>query len=370
MGSSCTTQDRCLQVFGGLALATFKLHLAAFHLPDQVRACGASFFMLEYWVERLVQLYKRMVKYRSTAFPELIFINSYLLHQACMNWLHRYGVKALVTMEEAVDRAREERRTRKRRRPEAADEFMLGAPQQLTDEERLAVLPSHDGVDDLTGLPYLLYSDNSLHEKGWPVGQSLLPGSAKVWHILNELGLSAGGEAGRPEVHIELQKYVRAELPVGDTVSCVQCTTQQRKDNSWCYVLYTTPGGEELHYVGQFQYFVLARYVTANGWNRARNHDKAAEPLRLAVLNLYTCEAVYTPGVREPDVDLGRPAEFVKIVHQIDANGQVRLPFEGQWVVELETLRSQVVPTRATREGRYFMWANKASGRTGAIKVV
>lgn len=114
MGSSCTTQDRCLQVFGGLALATFKLHLAAFHLPDQVRACGASFFMLEYWVERLVQLYKRMVKYRSTAFPELIFINSYLLHQACMNWLHRYGVKALVTMEEAVDRAREERRTRKR----------------------------------------------------------------------------------------------------------------------------------------------------------------------------------------------------------------------------------------------------------------
>ena len=71
MGSSCTTQDRCLQVYGGLALATFKLYLAAFHLPNQVRACGASFFMLEYWVERLVQLYKRMVKYMSTAFPSV-----------------------------------------------------------------------------------------------------------------------------------------------------------------------------------------------------------------------------------------------------------------------------------------------------------
>jgi len=85
-----------LQVLGGSALCTFKLHLAAIHLPDQVRACGASFFSLEYWVERMVQVYKRMIKYRATAYPELIFINAYLLQRACLQIL-RCGLPARST---------------------------------------------------------------------------------------------------------------------------------------------------------------------------------------------------------------------------------------------------------------------------------
>lgn len=74
-----------MQAFGGKALTTFKLHLAAIHLPDQARSRRATFFCVKYWVERLVEFVKRMIKYRITAHPHELFVrvNIQLLEGAC-----------------------------------------------------------------------------------------------------------------------------------------------------------------------------------------------------------------------------------------------------------------------------------------------
>jgi len=223
-----------LQVLGGSALCTFKLHLAAIHLPDQVRACGAS---LEYWVERMVQVYKRMIKYRATAYPELIFINAYLLQRACLQILRCAAGAHIVSMAVAVKAAQENRRRRHRNTvARQVDDYLLGAPKHLSEAERYELLPtpSPSRPADLKGLPYLLYSDATLGEKGWPAYDMLPDGRIKMTMVLKAMGLSANGEPGDEGVELSMQKYVRAELPVGDTVSCVQCTTQSRKDNSWC----------------------------------------------------------------------------------------------------------------------------------------
>lgn len=311
-----------------------------------------------------------MIKYRSTAYPELIFIHAYLLHQACLQLLRSVVGAALLTMADAITAVKLARRKRRRRPKSPPDEELLGAPQPLTVQEVLAVLPREDHVVGLRGLPYLLYSDSSLEDRGWPTHADLPDGVGKLWSIMHELGLAAGGEPGDEAVNILLHKYVRAELPVGDTVSCAQCKTQQRKDNSWCYAVYTTPDDEQLTYVGQFQYFIMAKYVTANGWNRAASCRVPAQPLRLAVLNLYDCEEVHTPGLRAADPELGRPPEFLRMVMARSPTGEAVLPFQGQWVVSIDTLQAQLVPTRTEDDAKYFMWANKASGRTGPVKLV
>jgi hypothetical protein len=71
-----------------------------------------------------------------------------------------------------------------------------------------------------------LYSDATLGEKGWPAYDMLPDGRIKMTMVLKAMGLSANGEPGDEGVELSMQKYVRAELPVGDTVSCVQCTTR------------------------------------------------------------------------------------------------------------------------------------------------
>lgn len=364
-----------LQVFGGHVLCTFKLHLAAVHLPDQVRSSGASFFCLEYWVERMVQVYKRMIKYRSTAFPELLFINSYLLRRACLQILRTAAGAQLVCMAIAVKAARERRKQRRRRAvARQADAMFLGAPKPVADAERLQVMPavSPSRPSGLTGLPYLLFSDRSLGGKGWPTYDALPAeaGRTRMGMILRALGIGANNRPGEEGVIIDMQKYVRAELPVGDTVSCVQCTSQSRKDNSWCYIVYQQENGPDLSYVGQLQFFVMATLETSDGFNIAKGCNRQAEPLRLAVVNLYACEFVGTPGCRDPDSDLGRPPEFIRVTRSVPpGGGPSQLPFQGQWVVELDTLSTQLVPTRQVGRHRYFMWANKASGRSNTVRL-
>lgn len=352
-------------------LCTFKLHLAAFHLPDQVRACGAAFFCLEYWIERMVQLFKRMIKYRSTAYPELLFIHDYLLFRACLLLLRTDDGAGLISLEDALEERKVERR--RRRRPAAVadkDDVLCGAPRELNDAERELVLPAWDGVSDLAGLPYLLYSDKSLHDLGWPTARSLPDGRSRQSLIVRQLGLSAAGRAGLEDVYIKLMKHVRASLPVGDAVSSAQCQTQHRKDNSWCFVEYISPNGDQLQYVGHLQFFAKAQYTTDDGLNTAPACLRAAEHLRLAVVKLYECECeIDTPGVRSADPVLKRPPEFIKVCNHAEAGADPVFPDAGTWVVAVDTLCCQLVPTRAKADGQYFMWANKASGRTSAVRL-
>ena len=148
-----------LQTFEGTAFTTFKLHLAACHLADQVRCTGASFFCQEFWVERMVQLYKQKIKYRSTAHPELLFINDELLVRACWRIFRKAPPSlGLCTITEAVNAVRSQRRrTPSHRDVDDPNDNFFGAPKKLTAAEYQEVAPRRwDGESQLTGLLYLL----------------------------------------------------------------------------------------------------------------------------------------------------------------------------------------------------------------------
>jgi hypothetical protein len=51
-------------------LTTFNLHTCVLHVPEQVRLCEAAAFSSEWWVERLMQVFKRVAKYRCTRYPQ------------------------------------------------------------------------------------------------------------------------------------------------------------------------------------------------------------------------------------------------------------------------------------------------------------
>lgn len=68
--------------FGGFRLMTPLLHTLVVHIPAQARALGPTAFCAEFWVERTMQEMKRVTKYRSTVYPELLAVNSWLIRAA------------------------------------------------------------------------------------------------------------------------------------------------------------------------------------------------------------------------------------------------------------------------------------------------
>ena len=66
-------------------LATHQLHAAVVHLADMVRAYGPSAFRAEFWVERMMQLMKRVTKYRTSCSPELVAVHAWLVRAALLH---------------------------------------------------------------------------------------------------------------------------------------------------------------------------------------------------------------------------------------------------------------------------------------------
>ena len=84
-----TAQDHLLQYaklaeqhFGMHELLTYQLHVCLVHVAEQAHRCGPTAFAAEWWVERLMQVFKRIVKYRSTRYPEAVAVNHWLAVQA------------------------------------------------------------------------------------------------------------------------------------------------------------------------------------------------------------------------------------------------------------------------------------------------
>ncbi|GMH34979.1 hypothetical protein BSKO_02840 [Bryopsis sp. KO-2023] len=80
--SFCERMDKLGETLGGGKMCTFKLHILNCRAKEQHCRSGHPSFSLEYWVERMVQLVKKSVKYRTTAHPELIFVNTHLVRCA------------------------------------------------------------------------------------------------------------------------------------------------------------------------------------------------------------------------------------------------------------------------------------------------
>jgi hypothetical protein len=63
-------------------LNTIQLHNCVVHLPKQVSLYGPSIFRTEFWVERMMQVLKRITKHRTMCSPELVAVGAWLLKQA------------------------------------------------------------------------------------------------------------------------------------------------------------------------------------------------------------------------------------------------------------------------------------------------
>jgi len=381
----CAKQYKVLQAFKGKFLTTFKLHQAAMHLPDQVRACGAGYLFVEYWVERLVQLVKRMVKYRSTAYPELLFVHDWILALAYRRVRLTEDGASCCSLEEALEAVREAKRRIHDTLASDDDALLLGAAKPLTEHEVNQVLPQAPAqfiVGDqqhVQGLVYLLLNDPDLSKDGWPSHPSAVRITRHA-SILQALGQDGPLGEGTEGVSVSLQKFFRAHLPIGETVSCVQCTTQRKKNNQWAmveYVIEDGAGNEQLvPHVVHFQYFVRAVYTTADGTNTVTRPaaiglpfgtlPKPAVPLRIGMARVYRCEVVSGPGVRPADAEVCRLPELVKVVNVAPVS--TNIAYTGDYPLDLRTINCQLVPTKEAGGARYFMVANRLSGRSKAIR--
>jgi hypothetical protein len=70
------------QMIPDCRLNTVQLHNCVAHLAQNVRLYGPSIFRTEFWVERMMQVLKRITKYRTMCSPELVAVGSWLLKQA------------------------------------------------------------------------------------------------------------------------------------------------------------------------------------------------------------------------------------------------------------------------------------------------
>lgn len=379
------TLKPCMQVFKGTRLCTIKLHVAGTHLPDQVRACGASSLFLEYWVERLVQLLKRLIKYRSTSCPEMLFVNGFLLVRACRQMLLQKGGDALMEMEAAVAHAKKLRQQRRRRRRALPADVpsgcgFEGAASELEPAEWAAVLPSYAGEGPVPGLPAVLENAPDLEQDSrWPTHPDEPDLDKRRAAIVRELGLSCEGEDPCEGLAVHLCKFKRATLESGDRVSCLQNHSQPRKDDTWCLVHYLEPGRagrlKSVPYVGRFQFFVQAVIRTENGLHcparlavanaDADLPDFASDPLPLAVVSLYRCSLPRTPGLRQSGPT--RAPEFIR-VEDIGTGSSEGASHAGTWLVLLWNIDCQLIPMKPVGKSRYFMSQNKSSGRSRAVR--
>ena len=72
------------ETFNMHKLLTLQLHSAVVHLVDMVQAYGPSAFRMEFWVERMMQVLKRVTKFRTACSPELVAVNAWLLQRALL----------------------------------------------------------------------------------------------------------------------------------------------------------------------------------------------------------------------------------------------------------------------------------------------
>jgi hypothetical protein len=107
--------------FGMHRLLTLQLHSAVVHLVDMVQAYGPAAFRMEFWVERMMQLLKRVTKYRTACSPELVAVNAWLLqralwlleaeHEGIQDLLRKIDPKAKAQMAPARDKHDEDGNT-------------------------------------------------------------------------------------------------------------------------------------------------------------------------------------------------------------------------------------------------------------------
>ena len=420
-----------VQTLGGAALVTFKLHLAACHLPDQVRTGGAAYFSLEFWVERMVQEYKGYIRGRGTGKPELLYVKDEVMSRACRRLRRERRGGALRLIQDAV------RDVKARRRPRGARAILprvmgdpcpqfSGAARPLTETQLQQLLPDYSGYGDLGGIGYVLQNAPELREEaGWPTFPELENADARRTAIAEAIGMGVAGNEGNPAVRVYARKFTRAVLSCGDSVCSTEYKGQVIKDDTWAMIRYLEmdEDGEEtaVWYVAHIRLLVqtvLARLDVehAAGWESdgsghlpqvgagvgvvgaaadedvpednshqseavsgtstsdaaagAHQGQRVGQSLAVAVADLFKLTHAVAPGVKEPAEDGRSPPSYVFVSNlKIPAGGPAGQndQYAGTFAMLVSQIDAQLLPGEADGPGRYFSIASKASGRVRRV---
>jgi hypothetical protein len=115
------------------------------HAPEQVRLCGAAAFATEWWLERLMQVFKRVTKYRCTRYPETSAVQHWLTVAALTEMrLQHPGVTKV------LDKIREGRTTTTHDSTEG-DNWLSGTMQPASSTEEAAVEAALKSVERMHG---------------------------------------------------------------------------------------------------------------------------------------------------------------------------------------------------------------------------
>ena len=390
-----------MQTYGG-KLATFKLHCAARHIPDQLRCCGPGAHVLEFWIERMVGYMKEDVRARVRQFPEVTFVKGHLLRTALMSMRSKYPEHCLTI---------DEFRKAGRKMPfPAYDEL-----QQADSGNVLLLGKRADGAFVWRALSAsepaaAAYVSTAVAASPAPLTEldlvlSQLPRAIKRspqdyaqqgWPIVLESALFEMHEEGS----LLIDKFLRCSLTCSDLMSCEQDHSQPTSDNRWAYLEH----GEGEPCVAQVQCFVRVAFAphaqpvfardcidaqasqeTPLPASHPRGSDGRliqAQPLRFAIVKLWRLAVVDTSAiggrVEVDPVTLALPDLF--FVDNIGENGPCAASgssqqagsveaeqYLGVHMVDATALQSQLVPTKPFsqlgKQSRFFMTVNKSSGR-------
>jgi hypothetical protein len=170
-------------------LATFNLHTCMLHAPQQVRLCGAAAFATEWWLECLMQVFKRVNKYRSTRYPEASAVQHWLTVAALTEMrLQHPGVTKV------LDKIREGRATTTHNSM-VGDSWLSGwllpasEAEQTAVEEALRLVEREHGGDRMRVTLQLKANDSGLLEnRGRASWKTCVPGQAQHRQSRNNQG--------------------------------------------------------------------------------------------------------------------------------------------------------------------------------------
>lgn len=319
--------------------------MAAIHLPDQALSHGATATNMEFWIERLVQLMKRTVKYRSTSFPELLFVNTWRLTQALLRMRQKFPMQCK-TFDEWVplysNRVLSAPRYDDAPRPANGAQF-IGAGKEPTQSQYVAGLILLNNV--INNAPDEWYT-----EAGWDKADK-------------------GARFLGTGFYAKMLIFAKAITPSNDLITSVLCNSQFRKDNTWAFVRFTLAGGEVQLCIARMLYFVLAIYEKDT--SLFKDDGIKPETLRMVVADLWECEVVLGKAlvVAFDEVTNEMPDMFkVTNLSKDNDNKHDRTrhgSYFGQVMINVLEFGSQVVPTLPLNGSstRFFCTASKASGR-------
>lgn len=330
-----------LQVFGGAALTTIKLHNIVMHLPDQAMAHGATAHMMEFWVERMVQLMKRWVKYRSTVYPEILFANTWLFELALAR-MRRLFPDECKTFDELIPKYQNTPAN-----PQNHDTNRDEQGLQLLGTAKVLSGPELDTTREQLHDIMKLEPDWYDAEMGWQL------------HCVSDTTSDAYTAHNRGI----FTKFARAITYSDDYISSTQCASQRTKDNTWAALRPGAGGNGSQTSVAHMKYFVRVQFDGRNGFPTTQ----PPQDLKFTVCDIYPLCVEQGPGLR---TDMDMENGVVPDLMMAKVSGLV----SRDKLVNLADLAFQVVPTaeftvtgqqRQDKNGtyRYFLTAAKASGR-------